>query len=40
MKSPTIERFNSIEELDSESKYLVHKAKDATQNVVCTLFKI
>ena len=31
MKSPTIERFNSIEELDSESKYLVHKAKDATQ---------
>jgi cytidine deaminase len=30
MKSSTIERFNSVEELDSESKYLVHKAKDAT----------
>lgn len=30
MKSPTIERFKHLEDLDSESKYLVHKAKDAT----------
>lgn len=30
MKAPTVEKFKSIEELDSESKYLVHKAKDAT----------
>ncbi|HEX8059796.1 MAG TPA: cytidine deaminase [Cyclobacteriaceae bacterium] len=32
MKSPTVERFANIEELDAESKYLVHKAKDATQH--------
>ena len=32
MKSPTVERFANIEELDPESKYLVHKAKDATQH--------
>jgi cytidine deaminase len=31
MKSPTVEKFGSVEELDAESKYLVHKAKDATQ---------
>ena len=32
MKSPIVERFKSLEDLDSESKYLVHKAKDATQH--------
>lgn len=32
MKSPTVERFATVEELDAESKYLVHKAKDATQH--------
>jgi cytidine deaminase len=30
MKAPGVEEFNTIEDLDSESKYLVHKAKDAT----------
>jgi len=30
MKSPTVERFKTLEDLDSESKYLVHKAKEAT----------
>jgi cytidine deaminase len=30
MKGPSVEHFKSIEDLDSESKYLVHKAKDAT----------
>ncbi|MEI9918045.1 MAG: cytidine deaminase [Bacteroidota bacterium] len=32
MKSPTVERFENVEDLDAESKYLVHKAKDATQH--------
>lgn len=32
MKSPLIERFANIEDLDAESKYLVHRAKDATQH--------
>lgn len=32
MKAPSVEQFKSIEDLDSESKYLVHKAKDATQH--------
>jgi cytidine deaminase len=32
MKAPSVERFKHIEDLDSESKYLVHKAKDATQH--------
>lgn len=32
MKAPAVEHFKSIEDLDSESKYLVHKAKDATQH--------
>jgi cytidine deaminase len=32
MKSPTVERFSNVEELDAESKYLVHRAKDATQH--------
>jgi cytidine deaminase len=27
---PTVEYFSTLEELDSESKYLVHKAKEAT----------
>ena len=27
---PTVQRFKDLEELDSESKYLVHKAKEAT----------
>jgi cytidine deaminase len=31
MKAPAVEQFKNIEDLDSESKYLVHKAKDATQ---------
>lgn len=30
MKGPGVERFKTIEDLDSESKYLVHKAKEAT----------
>jgi cytidine deaminase len=30
MKGPGVQQFKSIEDLDSESKYLVHKAKDAT----------
>jgi len=30
MKAAAVERFATIEELDPESKYLVHKAKDAT----------
>lgn len=30
MKAPSVEQFKTIEDLDSESKYLVHKAKDAT----------
>jgi cytidine deaminase len=30
MKGPGVEHFKSIEDLDSESKYLVHKAKEAT----------
>jgi cytidine deaminase len=30
MKALGVERFKNIEDLDSESKYLVHKAKDAT----------
>jgi cytidine deaminase len=30
MKSPSVERFKNLEDLDSESKYLVHKAKEAT----------
>lgn len=32
MKAPIVERFKTLEDLDSESKYLVHKAKDATQH--------
>lgn len=32
MKAPAVEQFKNIEDLDSESKYLVHKAKDATQH--------
>lgn len=32
MKSPTVERFRSIDDLDQESKYLVHKAKEATSH--------
>jgi cytidine deaminase len=30
MKATSVEQFKNIEDLDSESKYLVHKAKDAT----------
>jgi cytidine deaminase len=30
MKAPSVEHFKTIEDLDSESKYLVHKAKEAT----------
>ena len=30
MKAALVEQFKNIEDLDSESKYLVHKAKDAT----------
>jgi cytidine deaminase len=30
MKGRAVEQFKTIEDLDSESKYLVHKAKEAT----------
>jgi cytidine deaminase len=30
MKGPRVEEFATIEDLDAESKYLVHKAKEAT----------
>jgi cytidine deaminase len=32
MKATVVERFKTVEDLDAESKYLVHKAKDATQH--------
>jgi len=32
MKAPSVEKFKNIEDLDAESKYLVHKAKDATHH--------
>jgi len=32
MKSPSVEQYQTVEDLDAESKYLVHKAKDATQH--------
>ena len=30
MKAPVVQRFKTVDELDNESIYLVHKAKDAT----------
>jgi cytidine deaminase len=32
MKTPAVEYYKTVEDLDAESKYLVHKAKDATQH--------
>lgn len=32
MKAASVDHFKNIEDLDPESKYLVHKAKEATQH--------